>query len=239
MDNHRWYQPIQSIYNKLTDDELLTLDEIKVDVSCATITDSIENKIRRGEYRLNERELIQRYIHANEPIIDLGYGIGVIACLCRNIVYDSVNIFTIERDKRRIPVIYETMELNKCNFHVCNVAYSSTESHMKTTTVGDAWLNDSDNLASIEHTSIHSVDQILTGLSINTPAQIIVGAKTNETEIVREEIDTLKSNFEVLIINTDLSKDRFNNCVSLLNKNGFVCIDSLESSYCFYNRNIG
>jgi FkbM family methyltransferase len=72
----------------------------------------------RGNYELEERELIRRWIRPDDHVVELGACLGVVSCVTNKLLTDKTRHVVVEANPFCIPTIYRNRELNGSGFLV-------------------------------------------------------------------------------------------------------------------------
>ena len=81
-----------------------------------------------GRYERPERELLRTYIEPARPVIELGGGLGVIACLINRRLHDPERHVVVEANPSLLPVIDANRRRNDARFSIVHgaIAYGGT-----------------------------------------------------------------------------------------------------------------
>jgi FkbM family methyltransferase len=92
----------------------------------------VDNELRCrflfGRYERAERELLHTYIEPERPVIELGGGLGVIACLINRRLHDPARHVVVEANPSLLPVIDANRRRNDARFAIVHgaIAYGGT-----------------------------------------------------------------------------------------------------------------
>ncbi len=79
----------------------------------------------RGDYELEERELVQRFLRDDDSIIELGACLGIVSNVANRMLRDRSKHLVVEGNPYVIPSIHRNRELNESEFIVENAAVSN------------------------------------------------------------------------------------------------------------------
>jgi len=87
------------------------IDGLALVVPDGMLTDRIAAKLASGGYEAQEAHAARMRLRAGQRVLELGAGIGFIACLCARIT-GSENVTTVEANPAMLPVIRANLERN-------------------------------------------------------------------------------------------------------------------------------
>ena len=76
-------------------------------------------------YEAEERELIRKFIHGDDAILEVGACLGVVSCVTNKLLREKKRHVVVEGNPFCIPVIERNREINQCGFLVENCALSN------------------------------------------------------------------------------------------------------------------
>lgn len=87
------------------------IDGLDLSVPEAMLSDRIAAKLASGSYEAQEAHAARMRLRAGQRVLELGAGIGFIACLCARIAGPQ-NVTTVEANAAMLPVIRANLERN-------------------------------------------------------------------------------------------------------------------------------
>jgi FkbM family methyltransferase len=78
-----------------------------------------------GEYQAGERKLVRRFLRADDRVIELGGGIGVLSCLVNSQLIWRTHHLVVEANPELIPLLRHHRELNRACFQIEECAVSA------------------------------------------------------------------------------------------------------------------
>lgn len=232
------------------DDYMISIDGVKINTNHEGISDEMLKRLRSREYEQDTGSMLKSYLYSNLPVIELGGGIGYTSCLADAICDDSVNIITVEANKNLTPLIEETRHINNSNFNICNKAYSANKEELDLMLAADFWSSsqydrDMSNKYQVS-VSATNIKELTRNFDLAGEFQLIVDIEGGEHDLIVNEMDVLRSNCKLLIVEFhsfteyDLGEYR-----QRLEDNGFKCLDSTgvespgpDSVFVFENREL-
>jgi FkbM family methyltransferase len=98
------------------------MDGMIFSVDCPLITTPHKSTLAFGMHEIEERELIQRWLPENIPILEFGGGLGVISCLINRKLSRPTDHIVVEANPTMIPILKRNRDLNRCKFRIINKA---------------------------------------------------------------------------------------------------------------------
>lgn len=199
--------------------------------------------LQNGPYERSETELIKTHLNPDQPVVDLGAGIGYTTCLASSIIADSLPVIAVEADEEMIPVLRDTIRLNGSKVDVLNRAYNPSKEEIKFNQSINFWSSsvytrDSENTEMLRISTI-SLENILNKCDIQNPIQLLVDIEGSEHYLIEDEIDVLRRYCSILIIEfhpfTEKGREYY---TKKLSSAGFTEVDSHKEVAVFHN-NIG
>jgi FkbM family methyltransferase len=78
--------------------------------------------LRLQRYEGAERYAVAKFLPRDRPVLELGAGIGAVACLVNRLLVDRRQHWVVEANSRLLPLIDETRRANGAGFHVIHGA---------------------------------------------------------------------------------------------------------------------
>jgi FkbM family methyltransferase len=194
-----------------------------------------------GWYESDEREMIQKNLPNDEPVIELGASIGVVACITNRRLLSPDQHVVVEASMELIPILKKNRDLNGCQFAIvaAAIAYGSDSI---------AFYPNGESLAGSIYTG--------NGQKIEVPAKtlqaiaedanfphfnLICDIEGSEIEMINHEIDYIREHVGLILMETHYftpyDEEGVNTLLETLAANGFETLDSKGKHYCFRNRN--
>ena len=76
------------------------------------------------KYEHQEAQLIKQHLPKDQPVVELGGGLGFISVFIDNHTLPSCQVTVVEANKELIPIIQSTAKLNSSNLSVIHAAYA-------------------------------------------------------------------------------------------------------------------
>lgn len=94
-----------------------------------------------GEYEEFERRAVSRYVDPEQPVIELGACVGVVACITNRLLRNPEAHIVVEANPSVIPLLEESRQLNQCQFEIVNAAIIYDRPCVTFTPDRDLWAN--------------------------------------------------------------------------------------------------
>jgi FkbM family methyltransferase len=86
------------------------------------IARSQKGEMLLGRHEVAERRMLERWLPADLPVIELGGGLGVVSCLANRKLARPQDHVVVEANPGIIPLLEQNRDLNRCRFRVVNKA---------------------------------------------------------------------------------------------------------------------
>ena len=214
------------------------LDNLQFSVKHPSIPTLLKSRLYMGRYEASERKALP-LLDTDLPLVELGGGIGVIACLANHRLKNPRMHVIVEANPELIPLIEENRMRNGCQFHIINAAlgYAADDLELK---VHESMLDT--NLFSkgvrticVPSIQLESVlDQF--GFSICSLICDIEGA---EYEMILNEIDCLRRHVRLIVLETHpsiIQPDLIQKMLARLDEAGFKCVRTMDrKNFVYWN----
>lgn len=100
----------------------VTLEGLTFSVDNPLITTREKGLIYLGQHESQEIAMVRRYLVAGLPVIELGGGIGVVACIINRKLASPLDHIVLEANPDLIPTLDANRRINQCEFQIRNAA---------------------------------------------------------------------------------------------------------------------
>ena len=107
------------------------MDGLTYSVDSPRIPTAHKCTIAFGYHEPEERLLVKRWLPSNVPLLELGGGLGTVACLANKKLSDPVRHVVVEADPELIPLLERNRDLNYCKFTIVNKALAYDCDHVE------------------------------------------------------------------------------------------------------------
>src|ERR1039457_6998889 len=109
------------------------MDGLTYSVDCPNISAGHKSTLAFGLHEIEERTIIRRCLPKNIPVVELGGGLGVVACLTNRTLENPEHHIVVEANPGMIPILERNRDLNGCKFQVVNsaIAYDRTSIRLR------------------------------------------------------------------------------------------------------------
>jgi FkbM family methyltransferase len=212
------------------------VDDCRFDVSSPLISDELKCRVFYGRYERTERELLARHLSTRLPVVELGGGMGLVACIVNSRLEDPDRHIVVEANSKMLPLIERNRTLNGSRFEVVHgaIAYNATRVRLKTT---------EDLLASrIQDAPDGDVPAVQLRPLLERykfgSCTLICDIEGTEIELVKHELETLRTHVAMIVLEEHpefCDEDARAGMFKLLARGGFESIDSLRKVHVFRN----
>lgn len=159
----------------------------------------------QNKYEHQEAQFINQYLPKDQPVVELGGGLGFISVFADKHILPSYQVTVVEANEELIPVINSTANLNNSNLSVIHAAYAPDANEVDLM-LSDDFVASSTETKPTQRPEIQSVPTIsLEDISEKFQygeKSLICDIEGAEFKLVddREEIQCMIENFSTLII---------------------------------------
>jgi hypothetical protein len=100
----------------------IRIEGLKFSVNCSEVANAHKSTLWFGRHELEEREPRHRHLPADLPVVALGGGLGVIACLANRQLANPDRHNVLEAIPSLAELLDQNRTLNRCQFRVINAA---------------------------------------------------------------------------------------------------------------------
>ena len=122
-----WWLQDHWLLGKLTEiiygDEV-KINDIKIFINDPVISVPIKCRFILNRYETEERDVVQKFLDTEIPVVEFGGSIGVISCITNRILKFPEKHIVIEANSNLIPILRKNQNLNNCRFEIINKAVS-------------------------------------------------------------------------------------------------------------------
>jgi FkbM family methyltransferase len=217
----------------------LTLDGCRFTLSHPLITDKTRARFLRGRYERAERVLLRKWLDGSAPVIELGGGLGVVACLINRGLQHPDRHVVLEANPALIPLLHHHRTVNGGRFTVVHGAIDYSGRGSVALAVNRDFIAGRVDHAVVDATEVPAVT--LRDLCRDYPyedATLVCDIEGVETQLVAHDGDMLARRFRMLIVETHPQLRSAAECGAMaarLEQLGFVQVDTART-VCVYRR---
>jgi FkbM family methyltransferase len=195
-------------------------------LDCPCISTPHKSTIFWGLHEIHERQLVQQFLPSALPVVELGGGLGVVAChINRKLANPSAHI-VVEANPLMIQVLTTNREVNQCKFQIVHAAlgYGSNEillgidDEFVATAVGETGTSKQAMVQTI------SLRELLDQFGIKKCA-VVCDIEGAEIALIENEADIITSHVDLLIVELHPATTGWRDCrrfVSRMLDIGFI-----------------
>jgi FkbM family methyltransferase len=153
-----------------------------------------------GEYEGPERFAAKRYVRRDIPVVEFGGSLGVVSCLLNRRLKNPANHVVVEANPQILPTLIENRDRNHCKFEILHGAAGGVGKTVRIY-IGESVLASSAITTSPESVEVaaFTLAEILQSRGFGRCA-LMCDIEGSELEIIRAEMDTLRSRVEVFVV---------------------------------------
>jgi FkbM family methyltransferase len=215
------------------------LDGITISMDSQFIGAAIKGEIMVDWYEYQERQLIQRYFPNNEPVIELGASIGVVACMVNRRLTLPNHHVVVEANPDLVHVLKKNRDMNQCQFHIIEAAIG----------YGSAYITFFSNEGSLAGSIYQGGGKPMTvpTRTLQSIAEgegfshfnLICDVEGSEIDIINHELTFISEHVGLMLLETHhltpYGEEGMRTVIENLQKSGFEIIDNIHNNYCLQN----
>jgi FkbM family methyltransferase len=241
----RFGPPLFDVYYRikarLLDDYIVTINGVKLDLNGDVFSKSMIKQIRKKKYEQDEIALIRLLLNKDQPVVDLGAGIGFTTCYID--LSTETTVMGIEANEALIPHLERTRKINRANFEIVHSAYNPVEETVTFHRAADFWSSSQYDRENVEQQQTvvpaTSLAALIDDLNTEWPLQLVADIEGGEHHLIVEEIDILRDNFGLIILELhSFAPNSIEFYREILEENGFEFITSKNDIYAFSNKRL-
>jgi FkbM family methyltransferase len=213
--------------------------DLQLSVNSPAIITSTKYRFWFDNYEKEEREAVKKFLESVCPVIELGGGIGAMACFINKKLTNPKKHIVVEANPNLANLIEENRLINDCNFTVINrvLGYGGNEIPFyidKIYVSGSAKRKTSESIVVPAITLKEIIDRY--GFDI---AALICDIEGSEIELVDREINTLSEKVNLIIMETHsriTGKEAVEKMLRQLQEQGFEKIFSSTDAIVLKNK---
>ena len=208
----------------------------RFDVSSPLISNELKCRVFYGRYERTERELLRRHLPAGSPVVELGGGMGLVACIVNRRLQHPDQHVVVEANPQMLPLIERNRGLNSSRFELVHAAIGYDGDRM-TLRLGEDLLGSRFQAADDGDVQVIQLRDILDRRGFGT-CTLICDIEGGEIDLVEHEIETLRSRVGLIVLEEHpeyCREDVRAGMFKLLTRSGFESIDALRKVHVFRN----
>ena len=189
-----------------------------------------------GLHELYERNLLSRWLPVDLPVVELGGGLGVVACTANRKLVRPDHHIVVEANPGVTPILERNRDLNGCRFQVVNKALAygaeTVEFSIARNFLGSRIGGDSVTTVAVPTTSLRTIADTV-GFD---QMSVICDVEGAEAAMVEHELDTLRERVRFLLVEVHpqfLGESAASRLVETLQTAGFALRERLDDNWAF------
>jgi FkbM family methyltransferase len=175
---------------------------VTLDGDADALTPAVRRALRQGEYEREETECVELYLDPEDDVVELGGGIGYLACYVDQRLTDDRTHVVVEPNGRLLSLVERHRVLNDASFETVAAAYATDgplaslsvpESFWEASTV---WSDPGDRVA---HAATVDLETLLDAFGLSEVA-LIVDIEGGELALLADELDVLVERCRIVIV---------------------------------------
>ncbi|KKR46621.1 MAG: hypothetical protein UT90_C0013G0005 [Parcubacteria group bacterium GW2011_GWA1_40_21] len=235
-----WRLPTHWIMGKIVEmKKTVKVGDLQLSVNNPAVITSTKYRFWFDNYEKEEREAINKFLESGYPVIELGGGIGAMACFINKKLANPKKHIVVEANPNLAGLIEENRLINDCNFTIINrvLGYGGNEISFyidKIYVSGSAKRKTSESIIVPTITLKEIFDRY--GFDV---AVLVCDIEGSEIELVDREINTLSEKINLIIMETHsriTGKEAIEKILRQLQEQGFEKIFATTDAIVFKNK---
>lgn len=175
---------------------------VSVDIDADVLTGQIRNALQYGQYEREETECVELYVEENDDVIELGGGIGYLACYVDQRLSDEQTHVVVEPNSHLMELVERHREANDATFETVNAAYSTNGPLVEFPLPEEFWeasLQQDEPVDRTLYTGAVDLETLLKTFDL-TDVVLVVDIEGGEVDLIENELDVIRSHCRALIV---------------------------------------
>jgi len=212
---------------------------LRFSLNSSAISTPFKSTIWLRGHELPERQLIDRHLPAGLPVIELGGGLGVVACKANRRLTNPEQHLVVEANPEMIDLLTRNRDLNRCRYQVLNTAVAYGCDHIE---LSLSPFFTGSRLASVGSVGAKSVKVPATTLAALADQSgfdrfsLICDIEGAEADLLANDLDLLKQRAGFLLFEIHpeiLGPEHAQSLIDLLQNSGFKLVGQQGQNWAF------
>lgn len=226
--------------NKMSVGSEAVIGGIRIDMNNPHIIPVIKWFMQYGLYENSERKLFSKHFPGDMPIIELGAGIGVVACISNRYLTVPAKHIVVEANPNIIEHLERNRKINHSQFKIINAALSYEKDRVNFN-VRRIFLASSIKKNTTRSVAVPAItlQKIAESANFNI-FNLICDIEFSEVQLIKHEISYLRDHvkwFLVEIHKQFVERAQIKTAVHGLIDNGFELVEKCNNVFCYRNTN--
>lgn len=175
---------------------------VEVDLGADVLNADVRQALCLGGYEREETECVDLYLEEDDDVVELGGGIGYLACYVDQRLDDDRTHVVVEPNGHLVPLVERHRELNDATFDLLNAAYATDRSIVELSVPDAFWeasLRDANDADRTLHAGAVDLETILDTFDLSDIA-LVVDVEGSEVDLIENNLDLLESACRLLVV---------------------------------------
>jgi FkbM family methyltransferase len=188
----------------------VTVEGCRFRIDSPLVSDALKSRLLYGRYERTERELLRRHLAPSPPVLELGGGMGVVACVVNGRLVDRTRHVVVEANPLMLPLIRANAEMNGSKFTLVHGAISYGATHVslhagedllgsQTTRADGGGIGNGSGPALSGSVPVVTLENLIDRYGFDQ-CTLICDIEGAEIDLVDHECDTLRSHVAMIVI---------------------------------------
>jgi FkbM family methyltransferase len=204
------------------------IDGCKIDIPTDLFSFNVIEEFVSGNYELQERKLITKYVNSSDRVLELGGGVGAVSCMLNKKLADQSKHLVIEANPDLIPILEHNGINNNCRFKTLNcipIKSSNGKFYLNRNAWAGSNVRKSKKYIDVP---VESWEEIEKEIELK-PTAVVMDIEGGEVEFIKENEDLI-SNLRLIIVEFHpftLGFKKVKSCQAILGRFGLTRVDRI------------
>jgi FkbM family methyltransferase len=175
---------------------------VTLDIAADLLTEDVRRALEEGSYEREETECVDLYVQPDDDVVELGGGIGYLACYVdRQLSGDGTHL-VVEPNGHLLPLLERHRVLNDARFEVLNAAYSTVGPVAELSIPESFWeasLQRPDRAERTLYAGTVTLADIFGSFDL-TDVALVVDIEGGEVDLIENELDVIENHCRLVVV---------------------------------------
>jgi FkbM family methyltransferase len=215
------------------------VDGVTIQLDNRLLLPYFKGMIIAGIYEKGERQIIQKYLPVDEPVIELGASIGVVSCVVNRKLTSPDQHVVVEASPDLIPTLKKNRDTNGCQFTIIEAAIAYGSDSVTFFSNGLSLVGSLYGKGRNMEVPTRTLQSIAEGAGFHH-FTLICDIEGSEIGLLEHEMDFIREHTGLILMETHDETPYGDDGVTLvldkLAANGFELVESIRTNHCFRNK---
>jgi FkbM family methyltransferase len=226
--------------NKMSISSEAVIDGIRIDMNNPHVIPVLRWFMQSGLYEKSERKLFLHHFPTNMPIIELGAGIGVVACISNRHLTVPAKHIVVEANPNIIEHLERNRKINHSQFKIIHAAVSyekeRVDFNIHRIFISSGIRNNKSGSITVP---VITLQKIAETANFNT-FNLICDIEFSEFQLIKHEISFMRDHVKWFLVEIHKhfgDRTQLKSAMQILLDNGFALVEKCNNVFCYRNTN--